>query len=307
VTELSYLQAVILGIVQGLTEFLPISSSGHLALVQHWMGLRPEDPVMIGFDLAVHLGTLVAVAAVFLQVILRFFKRLASESSSSFEGRRIAWKIGMLGVLALVPTGIIGLFFKDQLEQAFGSPVAIACALIFTGVLLFTTGRIARPRRGWRRFGWLRAFLIGLGQGVAIMPGVSRSGTTIAVAMMLGIKRVWAAEFSFLIAFPAILGAAMLQAKDVVEEGLAGSLAGGPVLVGTLVATISGYFALRMLLAAVRSARLHYFAWYCWALAIVVLLVSSGNRPDGSHEPSAAVAPGPSAALVSPAGSWTSI
>ncbi len=271
--ELSYLQAVVLGILQGLTEFLPISSSGHLALVQHVMDLDPESQGMILFDVAVHLATVIAVAAVFAGQFVRYFRRLAAESTPRFTGRRTAWRIALLGVLASVPTALIGLLFKDQLEAAFGKPIWIAAALVFTGVLLWLTGKAPRARRGWRRFGGGRALLVGLGQGIAILPGVSRSGTTISVALLLGIRREWAAQFSFFIAIPAICGAAGLHFKDVLETGVAlGDLLTGPLLVGAACAMATGYVALRLLLAAVRRARLHYFCYYCWALALVVFV-----------------------------------
>ncbi|HNO78241.1 MAG TPA: undecaprenyl-diphosphate phosphatase [Phycisphaerae bacterium] len=272
--ELSYLQAIILGLVQGLTEFLPVSSSGHLALGAHWFDLQPESQSMLIFDIAVHLGTVLAVTMVFARKFIAYFTRLIAETNPKFEGRRIAWKIAALGVVASIPTAIIGLTFKDQLEQAFGNRLGIGIALIGTGSLLWITGKIPRPKRGWRRFGWGRAFVIGLGQGIAILPGVSRSGTTISLAMLCGIKRQWAGEFSFFIAIPAICGAALLQIKDVINDP-AMSLSGfmtGPLLMGALVATATGYFALRLLMSAVRNAKLHYFCYYCWMLGLIVIV-----------------------------------
>ena len=274
--QLDYLSAILLGLLQGVTEFLPISSSGHLALAQLLMDFDADSEPMIMFDLAVHLGTVVAVAAVFAGEFMRFARRLIAESSPSFEGRRVAWVVTGLGVVASIPTAVIGLLFKDQLEAAFGKPIWIAAALVFTGTLLWSTGKIPRPRRGWRRFGVGRALLIGLGQGIAIMPGISRSGTTISLALLAGIKRRWAGEFSFFIAIPAICGAALLKAKDVHEmagHGL-GDLLSGPLVAGTIAATLMGYVALRLLLAAVHRAKLHYFSYYCWLIGVVVLVAS---------------------------------
>ena len=271
---LDYFQSIILGVLQGVTEFLPVSSSGHLALVQDWMQLEPESPEMLLFDVAVHVGTLVAVAAVFATTFMKFIARLRSELGGGMAGRRTAWRILGLGIVACVPTAVIGLAFKDRFESAFGNPKLIALCLLLTGTLLWTTGRIPRPRRGWRRFGWARALLIGVGQGVAILPGVSRSGTTISLAMLLGIKREWAGEFSFLIAVPAICGAALLTAIKVVKESHApmDMIFDGPLFAGTLAATISGFIALRCLMAAVRRAKFHYFCYYCWLLGLVVLV-----------------------------------
>jgi undecaprenyl-diphosphatase len=265
---------VILGIIQGLTEFLPVSSSGHLALTQRLMDLDPDTNALIVFDLAVHLGTLIAVAAVFAGQIRRFLTSLLGEVTDRRRRKRPAVRIAGLGIIACIPTAIIGVGFKDTLEAAFDKPVWIAGGLLVTGTLLWITGRLARTRRGWRQFSGWRALIVGTGQGLAIFPGVSRSGTTIALALMLGMKRAWAGEFSFLMAFPAICGAALLKAKDVLDAGgeSAQALLTGPLLVGTAAATVTGYLALRLLLAAVRTARLHYFCYYCWALGAIVLL-----------------------------------
>lgn len=275
-SDLSYASAAFLGVLQGATEFLPISSSGHLALAQHFLEVDAESPPMIMFDLAVHLGTLVAVAVVFAPDFATYLRRLIAESSGEFTGRRFAWKITGLGIAASIPTAAIGLLFKDQLTAAFGKPFWIGCALIFTGTLLWATNRFPRPTRGWRRFGYGRAVLIGLGQGLAILPGVSRSGTTISLALMAGIKRRWAGQFSFLIAVPAILGATLLVLKDLLEKEVAvASVIDGPLIVGSLIAAVTGYVALRALLSIVHRAKLHYFSYYCWLLGAVVLVLAS--------------------------------
>jgi undecaprenyl-diphosphatase len=137
------------------------------------------------------------------------------------------------------------------------------------------TNHVPRPRIGWGRFGWWRALLIGTGQGIAILPGVSRSGTTIALALLAGVKRKWAGEFSFFIAAPAICGATLLHAREMMASAndAAGELPIGPLFVGTLFATMTGYAALLVLLVVVRRAKLHYFSYYCWVAGIVVLLV----------------------------------
>lgn len=276
-SDLSYASAAFLGVLQGATEFLPISSSGHLALAQHFLHLEAESQAMIVFDLAVHLGTLVAVVVVFASDFTAFARRLIAESSDGFTGRRIAWKITGFGVAASIPTAVIGLLFKDELEAAFGKPFWIAWALIFTGTLLWITNKVPRPTRGWRRFGFGRAVLIGLGQGLAIMPGVSRSGTTISLALIVGIKRRWAGQFSFFIAVPAIGGAALLKLKDVLSEQSVdlATVIDGPLIVGSLIAAVTGYVALRALLSIVHRAKLHYFSYYCWVLGVVVLVLAS--------------------------------
>lgn len=273
-TDLTHIEAVSLGIIQGLTEFLPISSSGHLAIAQRLMHLKPDTPAMIAFDLAVHLGTLVAVAVVFQAQIRRFLADAWRDVRQPRATRSAALLIAVLGIIACVPTAVIGLTLKDTFERAFDRPQWIAAGLLLTGALLLSTRYCPRPKRGWRRIGWWRALAIGIAQGIAITPGVSRSGSTISLALLLGVKRRWAGEFSFLIAAPAIAGAILLHLMEIADtEGLtSGDLPLGPVALGTVAATLSGYIALRFLIALIRRAQLHHFCYYCWLLAIAILI-----------------------------------
>lgn len=276
-SELDYLTAVLLGIIQGATEFLPISSSGHLALVQQWLDLDAAGPTMLLFDVFVHVGTLIAVGIVFFDTFGRFLNRLKRESTSSWSGRRVAWRMVWLAVAASIPTAIIGLAFQDDLEAAFGRPALIASCLGVTGVMLAILGWRRRGRRGWRDFALWEALVIGIVQGLAILPGISRSGATICTACYCGWRRRWAAQFSFLIAVPAILGGTLLKLKDTLElpaEGLR-AVPWGPIVIGAIVSTIVGVAALRLLLKAVDRAKLHYFAVYCWLIAGVVFLMGS--------------------------------
>jgi len=282
--ELSYWQALLLGFIQGVTEFLPISSSGHLAISQRLMHLDADSTPMLLFDVVTHLATLAAVVWVFAGTFGRYLRRLSAECSASFTGRRIAWRVALAGIVASVPTAAIGLAFQDTFERAFGKPVWIGVGLLFTGTLLFVIGKIPRPRRGWRRFGSGRALWVGVAQGLAILPGISRSGSTICLAMLLGLRRRWAAEFSFFIAAPAICGATLLKAKDTFEQyGVdLTAVANGPMLVGAIVALLSGYVALRLLLTAVHRAKLQYFCYYCWlaGLAVILLVVICFNQSE---------------------------
>lgn len=276
--DLDYVQALILGIVQGLTEFLPVSSSGHLAISQRLMSLKADSHAMLLFDVASHLGTLLAVVWVFAGTFRHYLRRLLAESAPSFSGRRFAWRIAALGACASVPTAAIGLGFKDTLEAAFDKPLWIGVGLLLTGTLLYITGKIPRPRRGWRKFGVGRSLLVGIAQGAAILPGISRSGSTICVAMVSGFRRRWAAEFSFFIAAPAICGAALIKANDTLNLGgeQLAAIPKGPILIGSAAALLSGYIALRLLLGAVHRAKLHHFCYYCW-LAGLLVLVLLGN------------------------------
>ena len=273
-SELDYLTAALLGVLQGLTEFLPISSSGHLALTQRWLDLDPQSPPMLLFDVLVHLGTLVAVMIVFRRTAFRFCRRLYGEATGASSGRPCAWWIALLAIAATIPTGVIGLLFKEHFEAAFGSPRAIGTCLIVTGCLLIALVKVPRGRRGWRAIRWWEAALIGLVQAIAILPGISRSGSTICVASYFGWRRRWAAEFSFLIAVPAIVGGAILKIKDTCElsPDALQAINWGPILFGSAVSLVVGVFALRLLLQAVRRARLHYFAYYCWLIGVLTLV-----------------------------------
>lgn len=274
-TDLGYLEAILLGVIQGLTEFLPISSSGHLALTQRWLDLQPDSPVMLLFDILAHVGTLIAVFVVFAMPARRFARRLFRECSSSWTGRRHGWRIVTLAVIATIPTGVIGLAFKGSFEAAFGSAVSIAICLIITGSLLAVLAKVRRGRRGWAKFGWWEAGLIGVAQALAILPGISRSGSTICAAAYLGWRRRWTAEFSFLIAVPAIAGGTLLKVVDTLAlppEEFA-RIPWGPVAIGSIVSLLVGVLALKLLLGVVRRAKLHYFAPYCWAVGAAVLII----------------------------------
>ena len=276
-SELGYFTSGLLGVVQGLTEFLPISSSGHLALTQSWLDLEPDSTQMLLFDVLAHLGTLLAVGIVFAASARRFLHRLISETSPAWPGgKRVAWRIALLALIASVVTGVIGLLFKDRFEAAFANRLVIGLALIVTGVLLAFSVKTARGRRGWKQFRWWQALLVGLAQAVAITPGISRSGATICVATYCGLRRRWAAEFSFLIAVPAIVGATLLKLRDSLPPNHV-ALAPthwGPILLGSLVSFVVGIVALRMLLGVVRRAKLHYFAIYCWIAGALTLLTA---------------------------------
>ena len=203
---MSYLEAVMLGIIQGLTEFLPVSSSGHLVLMQRWLGYDPESPEMLAFDVVSHFGTLLAVAVVFRRPALAL---LAS--------RRHAPKIIGLALVATLLSGIVGLSCHSWFQSLFGQNRLVGAAFMATGVVLFVAARAPMPKKGWRQFSFLAAGAVGLAQALAIAPGLSRSGLTISAATLLGLRRRWAAQFSFLIAAPAIVGATILKVRDFLE------------------------------------------------------------------------------------------
>lgn len=271
--DLTYLYGIILGAVQGLTEFLPISSSAHLAVVQSWLRLDPEGLHMHVFDGVSHVGTVLAVFVVFFSSFRDYLARLRNELRPDWPGPRHAMKFAMLGVIASIPTAFIGLAFKKHFEHSFGDPLEVGAGLMITGVLLIITSFAPRGRIGWKRFFWWHAALIGVAQGVSISPGISRSGATICTATLCGIRRRWAAEFSFFIAIPAILGATVLKLREALSGQAveAGAIAWGPTVLGGLVAFVVGVISLRLLLDAVRRAKLHHFAWYCFLVGTLIV------------------------------------
>ncbi len=259
---MSFLEAIVLGIVQALTEFLPISSSGHLVIFQHFLGLK--EP-LVAFDVLLHVGTLIAVLAFYRREIGAIIISLFAPARSP-GGRRLA---GMI-IIASIPTALIGLGFESFIESLFQEPLAVAFFWILTASLLFGVSRLPEGNKTVAGITVSDALLIGLFQGMAILPGVSRSGATIVMGMMCGLHPREAANFSFLIFLPAIFGATLLQAKDL------GAVSGQDVwiyLAGAIVAAIVSYAAIWFLLRLLRNRILQPFAWYCLAAAAVTLML----------------------------------
>ncbi len=257
--------ALILGVLQGLTEFLPVSSSGHLVLGQSILGLK--EPELL-FDVLLHVGTLAAVIVFYGKDI----RRIAWGWCSSLLGKDSgdgAARTGWLLILGSIPAGIVGVFLGDLVEQMFASPKLAACALLGTGGIL----SLSEPRKGGGReeaqMTAKDALIIGLFQAFAIVPGISRSGATIAAALMRGVAREQAARFSFLLSVPAILGAFALKIKDL-EGPLGARLL--PYAVGALAAAIVGTLALGWLIRLVRGGNLARFRYYCWGAGSVALI-----------------------------------
>ena len=286
-----WLQALILGIVQGLTEFLPVSSSGHLVLAQIWLGeqfLFVKEAV--AFDLVLHVGTLLPVLYFYradLQRILTSLTRDIPVSQPQAFGSWIRsdphrW-LALMVVLGTIPTAFMGVLLKDTFESLFHDARPVCGALIFTGFLLMSTRWFERPG-GRMHISIAMALLIGLAQGFAITPGLSRSGTTIAVALLLGVDRDQAARFSFLLSIPAILGAVVLVLKDGVALPEEGYFA---LAVGFVAAMLVGYFALWMLVALVKRGGLYRFAFYLWPMAIIALisLTDSPAQKQPTNDP----------------------
>ena len=259
------LWAALLGLVQGLTEFLPVSSSGHLVLAGHLMGIPSSGLV---FELLLHLATLAVVIFYYRADVAALCLAIPRALRAPITGYRDdeTVRLGMLVVLASLPTAFIGLLFKDRFEALTEHPQAVGVALICTAIILAIT-HFVRPTE--RLLDARMALFIGIAQGLAITPGISRSGATIALALLLGMSSLKAARFSFLISIPAIAGAAILK----LGEGAA-ELDLWASSIGFTVALISGYFALHALVALVKARRFAAFAPYCLCVGILTVVLA---------------------------------
>ena len=272
---MNILQAIILGITQGLTEFLPVSSSGHLVLLQNIFGIR--EPELL-FDICLHLGTLLAVCVVFMSEIRSILHTLwslpallrQSKSPAKLFAENEAIRIAVLIVAGSIPTGIIGILFHKITDQLFGSVWLVGCMLLVTGTLLWLTRRVQGKGQPLKGVTITDALIIGVVQGLAILPGISRSGSTIAAALFLGIDREVAGRFSFLLSIPAILGALLVGFES---DAIRSTVSGLAILLGTATAGIIGIVALKVLLSLVKKGRLPFFAPYCWLTGIIAFII----------------------------------
>lgn len=265
--EISSWQALLLGILQGATEFLPVSSSGHLVLIPsllHW----PAPPLT--YDVIVHLGTLVAVVIAFWgdigELLLGAWGILKKRRLVDAQARLVA-----LLLASAIPGALLGYFLEDRFAALFGSPFRVSLLLAVTGLLLVVSERLGRRERTLPQMGWGDALLMGLAQGCAIAPGLSRSGTTIAAGLFRGLERQAATRFSFLMSLPIILGATGYQLLHLLR-GEAGAVSLLSLAIGFVAAAASGYLAVRFLLQYVRRHSLRPFAYYCWALSLLGLI-----------------------------------
>ena len=252
---MSFIDAILLGILQGATEFLPVSSSGHLVLAQHLLGDFEQPGIL--FDVLLHLGTMVSVAVYFSKDLKTLFSSLWRKGQRAKNERR------MLGLLCIgtMPTAVIGLTFKDLFEQLFDRPALVCLMLLVTGTLLFLADHFRTNDRKQLQMNIRDALIVGTVQGFAIVPGISRSGSTIAALLFRGIDGETAARFSFLLALPAVFGAALLSIRDL-EQVATQQL---PIyLAGTGAAMLVGLVCIHLLMGVVRRRRLGLFAIYCW-------------------------------------------
>lgn len=264
--KITLIQAIFLGVVQGLTEFFPVSSSGHLVFFQSLFGIK-EPPIF--FDVMLHVGTLLAVVVYLRREILQIIQGVGAALQGKNEGRD-GLRMFLWMVVASVPTGLMGIILKDWFESVFSQPRFVGFMLLVTGLILWLTRWVKREGKDIRKMRWLDALLIGIAQGVAIIPGISRSGSTISAGLFLGLDRVLAGKFSFLLSIPAILGAALLESRKI---GSAGDV--GTILMGTGVACVVGYFSLKILMKIITIGKVSHFSYYCWAMGLVMLLLAT--------------------------------
>lgn len=271
------IQALILGIVQGLTEFLPVSSSAHLVFMRSLTGVEPS----LAYDTLLHIGTLVAVVAYFWKDIIlmlkSFFASLIDITKGQFRQglqddnfKKLAWFI----LIGTIPAGLAGILLKDFFESLFSNVIAVGFFLIITGFLLWGSEMVSRKivdKKSLKKMNIKEALIMGTAQAAAIAPGISRSGSTISVGLFLGLERELAARFSFLLSIPAILGAALVQTKDISSILDISTIA---ALAGFMAAIITGYLAIKLMLKLIKERDLLIFAYYCWIIGPIAIILS---------------------------------
>ncbi len=266
---MSFLTAILLGILQGLTEFIPVSSSGHLVLTQYFFGIGDNGNIL--FELFMHLGTLLAVLVFFRNILWDLTKSIFSwKNSMNREIHRQNRCLVLYLAISTFATGVVYYFFGDTFKAVYDNAGLVAGLLLATGGLIMVSDYLADRGIPASNMGFWRAILIGLGQGIAILPGISRSGTTITASLATGMKRKDAAQFSFLLSIPAILAANLseLKAFAQLDVKLMHSY-----LAGFAFAFITGYIVIAFLIRLIQSNRLKYFAVYCWLVGTISLLV----------------------------------
>lgn len=277
---MTYLTSILMGALQGVAEFLPISSSGHLALFQYYFGIEDFETTQMFFSVMLHFGTLISVFiyywAEILDMIREFFLLIGSLFSNGRHGRRRevaappARRMILLILVATLPLFAV-LPVKRFIEAATGSVTFVSIALLLTGCMLFFSDRLARGRKNAKTATVLDALLVGCAQAIGTLPGISRSGSTISVGMMRGFDRTFAVRFSFLMSLPAVFGATLLELKDALELGLDPAVLPYCV-VGVVVSAVVGWFAIRLVNLLADKGRFGAFSYYCWGVGAVSLI-----------------------------------
>lgn len=269
------IQALLMGLLQGLTEYLPVSSSGHLAIASELLGVDGESNLV--FTITVHVATVLSTLVILGGEIVKIIKGTFSPLNVTGTGlnrlnddQRYVLNI----IISMIPIGIVGVFFKDKVEEIFGSGLTIVGICLLITAVLLTFSYLARPCQK-ENISLLDAFIIGVSQALAVLPGLSRSGTTIATGLMLGNKKSSMAQFSFLMVIPPILGEALLDVMKVVKgEDLGGDIGMMPLIVGFIAAFLSGCVACKWMIGIVKKGKLIYFAYYCALVGVAILVYS---------------------------------
>lgn len=270
---ISIIQAVILGAVQGATEFIPVSSSGHLVIAQDLLNVNMQGGSLLAFDVCLHFGTLIAVVAVFwndiFSMIRAIFTRVPTlgDNLQFIEQTRSMRKLAFFIILGTIPAVLAAPIFSDLMDKLISSASMAALMLLVTGTFLLLT-KFAKEKTG-AKLGVGRTIIIGVAQAIAITPGISRSGATISAALFSGLERGQAARFSFLLSIPAILGAMVLSLDDLAKLNPSDTLS---VVIGTFVAALSGFICIKWLLGVIKRGGFYAFGFYCWVAGLSVLL-----------------------------------
>ncbi|MCD8382167.1 MAG: undecaprenyl-diphosphate phosphatase [Clostridiales bacterium] len=278
---MNFLTSILLGLIQGFAEFLPISSSGHLSLFQNFFGLQTAEQSSLFFDVLLHLGTLIAVFVYYWEDIRGMvveFCNMCMELAGKRTSRPTAQSRSLRRMILLIVVGTLPLLLilpiKDQIESLYNNTWFVGGALIFTGVLLFVSDRLGKGRKTVRSASLLDVLLVGCAQAVATVPGLSRSGATISAGLLLGFDRKFAVRYSFLLSIPAVIGANLLTLVDAFQAGIEWSML--PVyIVGVCVAAMSGYFAIGVVKKLTDQGRFGYFAYYCWGVGALTIILSA--------------------------------
>ncbi len=271
---MTLIQAIILGIFQGISEFLPISSSGHLVILQHFFGIKEGN---LFFTEMLHFGTLISIVIVYfndiIKIIVEFFKMLGSGiKNKKFKIVNDYQKLALLIIIGSIPTAIIGFLFEDFFKKLYSSSILpIGVAFLITGLLLWIANKKPHENKKVRNMTILDSLTIGIFQGIAIIPGISRSGSTIVAGLLRGLDRSLATEFSFLLALPATFGAGLFGITDVIKTGSA-AVIDGPLIIGILLSTIVGVFAIKFLIKMLKKDKLHYFSYYLWIIGFITII-----------------------------------
>lgn len=272
---MSIFESIILGLVQGLAEFLPISSSGHLALLQNFFGI--EGDKVMAFTTMLHFGTLVAVFFVYRTDIWDLIKELGATIKDIFTGKglrpnaNMTRKMGLMIIVGSIPAAIVGLLLNSYVEKAFTSILLIGICLIVTGTILWFAERVGKNFRDIERMNYRNAVTIGVFQAIALLPGISRSGSTIVGGLLLGLTRELAVKFAFLVSIPAVLGAFVLELPETFDKGFDMDLA-IPILIGMAVAAVSGVIAIKTMIKVVTGKKLFIFSVYTWIVGAAVVI-----------------------------------